>query len=192
MLVVMLALYGIGPAGGGTHFLTIDFFGELSIAGDLKKTAFIGGLHAGYNWQFAPTWVVGIEGDMSWTDAKGEFTTPWTRLIGGVVGADRPDAHTSMSIGPDWIATVRGELAIWLCRTRWYFTGGGAWANVQYEASAANEPPSTYLASTSFSKTASGYVLGGGFEWALWSSHWSLRAEYLYYHLNTSNLGHSS
>jgi outer membrane immunogenic protein len=30
-----------------------------------------------------------------------------------------------------------------------------------------------------------GYVLGGGLEWALWS-HWSVRAEYLFYNLKTS------
>ena len=103
-----------------------DFFGELSIAGDLKKTAFIGGLHAGYNWQFAPTWVVGIEGDMSWTDAKGEFTMPWTRLIGGAAGANRPDAHTSMSIGPDWIATVRGRIGYLVVSNALRISPGGA------------------------------------------------------------------
>jgi outer membrane immunogenic protein len=27
-------------------------------------------------------------------------------------------------------------------------------------------------------------VLGGGLEWAVWSN-WSVRAEYLFYHLNT-------
>jgi outer membrane immunogenic protein len=26
----------------------------------------VGGLQAGYNWQFAPAWVVGVEGDISW------------------------------------------------------------------------------------------------------------------------------
>ena len=27
----------------------------------------VGGFQAGYNWQFAPAWVVGVEGDFSWT-----------------------------------------------------------------------------------------------------------------------------
>ena len=26
----------------------------------------VGGIQAGYNWQFAPVWVVGVEGDFSW------------------------------------------------------------------------------------------------------------------------------
>jgi outer membrane immunogenic protein len=37
----------------------------------------------------------------------------------------------------------------------------------------------------SLSKTLSGYVVGGGLEWAF-LNHWSVRAEYMYYHLNTS------
>ena len=99
----------------------------------------------------------------------------------------RPDAHTSMSVDPKWIATVRGRIGYLVVpNALLYFTGGGAWADVDYAASATNEPPSTYVASTSLSKTASGYVLGGGLEWALWN-HWSVRAEYLFYHLNTAN-----
>jgi outer membrane immunogenic protein len=163
----------------------VPFFGEFPISGDLNKTSFVGGLHAGYNWQFAPTWVVGIEGDWSWTDAKQSFTQPWTFIIGNVV---RPTALTSMSIEPNWLATVRGRIGYLVVPTALlYFTGGGAWANVDYTASANNEVarPDRFLTSASFSKTASGYVLGGGLEWAFWSN-WSLRAEYLYYHLNTS------
>ena len=90
-----------------------------------------------------------------------------------------------MSMGPDWLATVRGRIGYLVTPSALlYFTGGGAWADVGYSASATNEG-SSYVASTSFSKTVSGYVLGGGIEWALWSN-WSLRTEYLFYHLNTS------
>jgi outer membrane immunogenic protein len=160
-------------------------FGELPNSGDLNKTAFVGGLHAGYNWQFAPTWVAGIEVDWSWTDAKGSFTQPWDNILVGV----RPDALTSMSVGPDWIATIRGRIGYLVVpNALLYFTGGGAWADVKYTASAMNETainPTPFISPTSFSKTVSGYVLGGGLEWALWS-HWSLRAEYLFYHLNTA------
>jgi opacity protein-like surface antigen len=39
-------------------------------------------------------------------------------------------------------------------------------------------------ATTSFSNTSSGYVLGGGLEWAPWSSNWIVRGEYLYYNLS--------
>ena len=61
------------------------FFGVFPISGDLNKTAFVGGLHAGYNWQLAPSWVVGIEADWSWTNAKGSFTQPWVSILGPTV-----------------------------------------------------------------------------------------------------------
>jgi outer membrane immunogenic protein len=164
---------------------TVGNFGEFPISGNLDETAFTGGLHAGYNWQFAPTWVVGIEGDWSWTNANGSFTDPWVSIITGV----RPGSETSMSIDPDWLATVQGRIGYLVTpNALLYFTGGGAWADVKYSASAINEPAAAapYAAATSFSKTVSGYVLGGGLEWALWN-HWSVRAEYLFYHLNATN-----
>ena len=162
---------------------TVGNFGIFPISGDLNKTGFVGGLHAGYNWQVSPAWVVGIEGDWSWTDAKGSFSQPWVSIITGV----RPGTLTSMSADPKWLATIRGRIGYLVVpNALLYFTGGGAWADVDYSASAINET-STYVASTSLSKTASGYVLGGGLEWALWN-HWSVRAEYLFYHLNTANV----
>jgi len=163
----------------------IPFFGSLAIAGDLKDTGFVGGLHAGYNWQFAPSWVAGIEGDWSWTNADGSFTQSWTRLVGSVT-SPRPNALTSMSVGPNWLATIRGRIGYLVVpNALLYFTGGAAWADVDRTASANNEPPSTYVTSASLSKTLSGYVVGGGLEWAF-LNHWSVRAEYMYYHLNTS------
>src|SRR5262249_701345 len=65
-----------------------------------------------------------------------------------------------------------------------YFTGGAAWGNFDYAASSHNEA-STFVLTSQFSKTAPGYVLGGGFEYAFWGN-WSARAEYLYYHLSTT------
>ena len=32
-----------------------------------SSTSGLVGFHAGYNWQIAPTWVLGIEGDWYWT-----------------------------------------------------------------------------------------------------------------------------
>jgi len=164
----------------------IPFFGSLAIAGDLKDTGFVGGLHAGYNWQFAPSWVAGIEGDWSWTNSESSFTQPWHFIgVNFVNPTIRPNALTSMSLGFDWLATIRGRIGYLVTPTALlYFTGGGAWAGVDYTASANNEPPSTYVSTASFSKTVSGYVLGGGLEWAF-LNHWSVRAEYLFYHLNT-------
>jgi outer membrane immunogenic protein len=156
-------------------------FGELPITGSLNTSAVVGGIHAGYNWQFAQTWVAGIEGDWSWTTANASFTQSWV-TTGGVL---RPAALTRMNIVDNWLASIRGRIGFLVTpATLVYFTGGGAWGQIGYTASAANEPPSTYLAASAFSKTVGGSVLGGGLEYVI-SNNWSVRAEYLFYHLNT-------
>ena len=62
----------------------VGYFGEFSISDSFKKSAFVGGGYIGYNWQFAPTWVAGIEGDWSWTDANASFTHTWVNIISGL------------------------------------------------------------------------------------------------------------
>src|SRR6186713_867469 len=42
--------------------------------GEDSNSAFIGGGQIGYNFQFAPNWVLGIEADISGTDAGGTIT----------------------------------------------------------------------------------------------------------------------
>jgi outer membrane immunogenic protein len=160
-------------------------FGEFPITGALQNDgSFVGGVHVGYNWQFAPTWVAGIEGDWSWTDAKSSFTAPWVNTVVGL----RPSASSSLSLREDWLSTVRARMGYLLTPAALvYFTGGAAWGELDYAAKAQNEPfnANPYIARSAFSKTAPGYVLGGGFEYAFWGN-WSARAEYLYYHLSTT------
>jgi outer membrane immunogenic protein len=161
----------------------VPFFGIFPNAGDMNDTGFVAGLHAGYNWQLSPSWLGGVEADWSWTDAKGSFTQSWVSIIGPAV---RPTALTSMSISPNWLASVRGRVGNLVApNALLYFTGGFAFADIDYSASANNET-STYASSASFSRTRPGYVLGGGLEWAL-GGRWSLRGEYLFYHLDTGS-----
>ena len=41
-----------------------------------SDSAVIGGFHLGYNWQFAPAWLVGVEGDFSWTGLRNSVNGP--------------------------------------------------------------------------------------------------------------------
>jgi len=125
--------------------------------GTNDASSVVGGVYAGYNWHFAPGWLIGIEGDSSWAD----LTVP----------AGSGDVN--------WIATLRGRLG-W---TPWatmmvYFTGGAAWSTVSI-------PGVDTLPAT---QTKSGWVVGGGVEWALWSN-WLARAEYLNYGFTGVALG---
>jgi outer membrane immunogenic protein len=51
-------------------------FGINTITDTMKGSSAAGGLHAGYNWQFAPTLLAGLEGDWTWTKPSGSFTQP--------------------------------------------------------------------------------------------------------------------
>jgi outer membrane immunogenic protein len=164
----------------------VFFFGEFPNVGSLERgsggVGFAGGVHGGYNWQFAPTWVAGIEADWTGTEAKASFTQPWVNTVTGV----RPNALASMSLNTDWLASVRGRIGYLVTPAALvYFTGGAAWAKFDYAGRSLNET-ATFIAQTQFTETKPGYVLGGGLEYAF-ARNWSARAEYLYYHFNNTD-----
>jgi len=157
-------------------------FGANATAGGTGGSSFVGGVHVGYNYQLTPSWVIGLEGDWSWTHADGSNTQLWT-----VPGTGAPfggGAATTLSSSLDWLASVRGRVGYLITPTLMaYGTGGAAWGRV-HDSATASDPASGYVASTSLSTTGDGFVVGGGLEWAL-TPHWSVRGEYLYYHLYT-------
>ena len=125
----------------------------------------VGGL-AGYNWQFAPSFLASVEGDFSW------------------LGIDR--AFTSFDISVNqvktsWLATLRGRLAYSTGPALLYVTGGGAWLNVRDDWTTF---PPTITASSR--KTLSGYTAGGGIETVL-AGNWTSRTEYLYVDVGTGD-----
>lgn len=155
-------------------------FGIAAISGRNYGSGAIGGLHAGYNWQFAPTWVTGIEGDWSWSKAGGSMSGPWVAIPPAVVF---PPSFTTMSSRLDWVTSVRARFGYLVTPNLLaYATGGMAWAKTDYAATASGF---LYFANTTFSQTQLGYTLGGGLEWAI-TTNWLLRAEYLFY-----NFGHA-
>jgi outer membrane immunogenic protein len=99
-----------------------------------------------------------------------------------------PGTFTSMSSTLDWVSSIRARLGYLVAPTLLgYGTAGGAWARFDYAASnfAPFTPPPPYATSTAFSSTQSGWVVGGGFEWAM-TVHWLLRGEYLFYSLSNA------
>lgn len=159
---------------------SVAAFTAQSQSHSFDDTAFVGGALVGYNWQ-VQRWVFGVEGDWSWSGLKSESRQNWLSTF---IGVDI-DGDTTFGQEVNWLATARGRLGYLISpQALIYFTGGAAWADIDYRASAVN-PSNGYSASASLSDTVSGYTLGGGIEWVLYDN-WLLRAEYLYYDLSSS------
>ncbi len=144
----------------------------------------VGGLQAGYNWQFAPAWLIGVEGDISWASLADQRTLAPLTFNGGTA---RSGTSASMSANTEWLSSARARVGYLAWNnTLLYVTGGAAWANVenngQAMATVAGAPVTSQVVSTT---TKTGYVLGGGAEW-LATPNIMIRAEYLYYNINNS------
>jgi len=183
-----------GHVGGGSTSgdLRADYlpnptsFGILPTTASSSASGFLGGVQAGYNWQFAPTWLVGVEGDFSWAHMDSTLTVIPIATISGLPDPIQP---TTWTRNLNWLASARARLGYLLMpNLLLYGTGGGAWGNFDYNGSFVSLVAGTNNWSNPFSATASGYVVGAGAEW-MFAQHWLLRGEYLFYHLDgTSNL----
>ena len=56
----------LGAAAGMSTFS--DPYGASVFGDQVRTTSLLAGLQLGYNWQVAPRWVVGIQGDASYLD----------------------------------------------------------------------------------------------------------------------------
>jgi opacity protein-like surface antigen len=159
-------------------------FGSQNVS--MAGSGVLGGLHAGYNLQVAPTWLVGVEGDFIWSGIKASSNTVLTSPDFPITGS-----NLNFQIDIDWIASLRARAGFVQNNWLFYATGGVAWADLDFSASAVcpQDPGgnfcfSTIQASSAISKVRAGYVGGGGFEWQAPATPWRARAEYLYYAFN--------
>ncbi len=133
---------------------------------DNKKTGVIGGVQAGYNWQWASL-VLGIEGDISFASLDRSVVAP------NFLPAPFQDTFRSRL---DWLATIRGRLGWAVDRWLIYGTGGVAFAELKDELS---DPPTVLAFTAKPDSTLTGWTAGGGIEYAF-TDHWTAKAEYLH------------
>jgi outer membrane immunogenic protein len=132
-----------------------------------------GGGQIGYNYVFAPNWLIGIEGDGSAGDISSSRVT--------VVGATT--STTSSKI--DALYTVRGRLGYFWDNVLVYATGGYGWFDGERSRVInASAVPALVGQNSSVSSISSDWVVGAGLEWGF-LSNWSAKAEYLYSEYNT-------
>ncbi len=148
-----------GYAGGKFKTDFNELLGDVSLRGN--ASGFIGGVQAGYNWQFDQT-VVGIETDIQGSGVKSDFDV-------SVPGGTLVNLGTKVS----WFGTTRVRLGYTpVDRFLVYATGGVAYGKVKTYAN-------SYLESSSQSDTKVGYTVGAGAEYAI-TNNVTLKTEYLY------------
>lgn len=176
-----IAINGVGGLAATCAFLAP--LGGCVTSQPLNDTALRANFYSGFNWQFAPQWVVGIEGDYGYADKttslRGMEYPVSTRLTGS--------AADSFSVKTTWDASARARIgylptpAVML-----YATGGAAWLHIESTSTcniSINANCSPVIGSGPLSITNSttklGWTVGGGIE-AMLSPNWIARGEYRY------------
>lgn len=140
-----------GYAGGKNKLST-----DVGVSAKDNSSGFIGGVQAGYNWQFDRT-IVGIETDFQGSGVKSDAEVNFS---GNTVGAEAKI---------NWFGTTRARLGYTpVDRFMVYATGGVAYGKVKAS-----------LGDYSQSDTKVGYTVGAGAEYAV-TNNVTLKTEYLY------------
>ena len=150
-----------------------------SVTGFDSSAVRVGG-YAGTNWQIAPGWLVGVEGDFGWArNDRSNGGIPGTGVLGATAGRFVTD-QSSVKLG--WDASLRAR-AGYLVLPAWllYGTGGVAFQDVEVGAACDGSVPSWCLAprAQAVSNVLAGWTVGGGLEWMV-TPQWLLRGEYRY------------
>jgi outer membrane immunogenic protein len=127
----------------------------------------LGGAQAGCDYQLAGRFVIGIQGDYAWTDAKGSNVN----LVAPFV----TDHSRIKSLG-----TVTGRIGYAWERFLGYVKGGGAWERDEYAITTATSVDPA-------AETRSGWTIGVGGEYAF-TNFLSGFAEYNYYDFGSRDL----
>lgn len=147
---------------------------NLDLGADITAGGFFGGLQAGWNWQMNENIVLGVEGDISKSNIKGEL---------GLHVDDPLNLNIDAGSTVDWFGTARAR-AGFLATPDFliYATGGLAWGSVT-----AHYDLDQLGGSDDETTDHMGWTLGGGVEYAI-NDHLSLKTEYLYVDLGKENL----
>jgi outer membrane immunogenic protein len=147
-----------------------EFGGNNGFPGTLNNSnsgSFLGGLQGGADYQFAPNWVVGIEGQYSWLGNNNNVTFP------------NGSIYTNNQRG---LGSVTGRLGYTWGPALLYAKGGYAYSN--YNESLFNGGVAVPYALNG--SHHDGYTVGAGLEY-MFAQNWSAKVEYQYYNFgNTS------
>src|SRR5215831_1736973 len=161
---------------------------------------FIGGGQIGYNWQFSPIWVVGLEADIQGAlerDTTNNLSQSFS-FVNGPETNSNGTVVTNYTTQIDWFGTARARIGyVWGDgQVMSYLTGGLAYGEVKINGT--NNVNGTVsccgggllLSATQtfgHSQVNTGWVVGYGTEGRLGITNWSWKIEGLWMDLGTLN-----
>jgi outer membrane immunogenic protein len=170
-------------AGIDGGFLNAAFPGGLGNG----SAGFIGGGQAGYNWQTG-AFVLGVETDFDGTtlSKSRDIVGPTFGPLGGALAGDFFTLHAKTSLS--WLGTTRARVGFVATpdnRLMIYATGGVAYAGGSSNFSFFDSATGAFWSGNPSSSRV-GWTIGGGLEYAV-TNNWTIKGEYLYADLGSSN-----
>ncbi len=167
--------YAGGHVAGGWGYKDLtDSAGIVSASSgfasaSLDTSGYMLGGQIGCDYQFAPNWVIGIEGAAAGGDIGGGTTVPQPLGI--------PGDNATFNETTDFLSSATARVGYAWDRWLVYVNGGAAWAGDRYRASGVflGAPYDFQGLETRF-----GWTAGAGVEWVFWNG-WSVSLEYDYY-----------
>jgi outer membrane immunogenic protein len=143
-----------------------DFAGNNSLDGNGGR--FLGGLQGGFDYQFGPSFVAGVEAEYSWMTRNNNGAT----FPGGVVVTDRNDQ----------LGSVTGRAGYTWGPGLLYAKGGYAFREGNNVNVAVAGAPAAF---TTTGNHKDGWTVGAGLEY-MFAPNWSAKAEYQYYNFGNT------
>jgi outer membrane immunogenic protein len=140
------------------------FAGDNSLVSNDAR--FMGGVQAGFDYQFAPNWVLGAEAQYSWLGGGNNNN-----------GVIFPGGTLVTASNADQLGSVTGRLGYTWGPALLYAKGGYAWRDGNNIGVTAAGVPQAF---TTSGNRKDGYTVGGGLEY-MFAPNWSAKAEYQYY-----------
>ena len=170
---------GIINSGNATLNAGVGVPAEL----DIGPGGVIGGGQAGCNYQTG-RFVFGVETDIQGSGIRGNASIFFPSPNGGITDATTATGHEQL----DWFGTVRARAGFAAMDSLLlYATGGLAYGGVSSSASLVLTPAADGNYAGSASETKTGWTAGAGAEYAF-ARNWSVKVEYLYLDLGTTNV----
>ena len=129
---------------------------------------FMGGVQGGFDYQFAPNWVMGVEAQYSWLNSN----TTGIAFAGNGLITDRNNQ----------IGSVTGRVGYTWGPGLLYAKGGYAWRDNPNIGVTVGGAPVTF---TTDGNHRDGWTVGGGLEY-MFAPNWSAKAEYQYYNFGST------